>query len=83
MEGAAEGGWRGPLMVSSKKVFACNQHTCTGTKRQVLYSPSMSLSLAAPRPIQSNDKQRHTLFCVEPFELLSHTQPCGKPHAHT
>ena len=43
----------------------------------------MSLSLAAPRPIQSNDKQRHTLFCVEPFELLSHTQPMRqttRPH---
>ena len=81
MEGA-EGDRRGPLIrCSAKKVFACNLHMHRA-KRQVL--TTLSLSLAAPRPIQSNDKQRHTLFCVEPFELLSsHTQPCGKPHAHT
>lgn len=52
MEGAAEGGWRGPLMVSSKKVFACNQHTCTGTKRQVLYLDVSLARRAAPDPKQ-------------------------------
>ena len=87
-----EGGWRElketgadlsyVSYVSSKKVFACN-HMHRDETSSTMSCTSMSLSLAAPRPIQSNDKQRHTLFCVEPFELLSHTQPCGKPHAHT
>ena len=77
MEGAQGASRRGPPLEKSSRM----QPHAQG--RNVKYCTSMSLSLAAPRPIQSNDKQRHTLFSVEPFELLSHTQPCGKPHAHT
>ena len=78
MEGA-QGARRGPPLEKSSRM----QPHAVAQGRNVKYCTSMSLSLAAPRPIQSNDKQRHTLFSVEPFELLSHTQPCGKPHAHT
>ena len=82
MEGA-EGDRRGPLLCFFEKSFRMQPHAHRDETSSTMYCTSMSLSLAAPRPIQSNDKQRHTLFCVEPFELLSHTQPCGKPHAHT
>ena len=51
MEGA-EGDRRGPLIrCSAKKVFACNLHMHRA-KRQVPVLTTLSLSLAAPRPIQ-------------------------------